>query len=164
MHERDSARRPGGATFSSNMLAGGIFLLFGAAAVFLGWGYGLGTMRQPGSGALPVIIGGALVVLGIVQLLSAAREAASIEAVPAFRRSDLRPLLVILGAVFAFAALIWPVGLVPALVALIAIAWLAQKGGAKWEIAAAMAVVIAVIIAIFKYGLGLPLRLLAWGF
>ena len=162
MHERDSARP--GATFSSNMLAGSIFLFFGAAAMVLGWGYGLGTMRQPGSGALPVVIGSALVALGIVQLLGAVREAAMTAGAPAFRSSELRPLVLILGAVFAFAVLILPAGLIPALVALIVISWFAQKGGPKWEIAGAMALVIAVIIAIFKYGLGLPLRLFVWGF
>ncbi|WEX10920.1 tripartite tricarboxylate transporter TctB family protein [Chelativorans sp. AA-79] len=150
-------------TVSSNTLAGAIFLFFGMATVIVGWGYGLGTMTQLGSGALPVVAGGALSALGVVQLLSAVRSAAS-AAVPAFSRFELRPLLSILGAVLAFAVLILPTGLVPALVALVAIGWFAQKGGAKWEIAGAMIVVIVLVTAIFKYGLGLPLRLFVWGF
>lgn len=152
-------------TFNSDILAGVLFVVFGAATVLLGWSYGLGTMTQLGSGAMPVLAGGVLGLLGVVQLLRAIRatEKGLAAARPAFSRSELRPLLLILGAVFAFAALIIPAGLIPALVALIAIAWLAQKGSAKWEIAGAMVLVIIVVIAIFKYGLGLPLRLFAWG-
>jgi len=150
-------------TIDSDRLAGLLFILIGFAAIALGWSYGLGTMNQLGSGAMPVLVGAALCGLGIAQLLRATRQGKA-SLVPAFDRSELRPLLVILGAVLAFAVLILPTGLVPALAALIAIAWFAQAGGTRLELAGAMVVVIVVIVAIFKHGLGLPLRLFAWGF
>lgn len=148
----------------SDTLAGVLFVGFGIVTVALGWSYGLGSMNQPGSGAMPVMAGGALALLGMAQLAKtrmAVRSGPSDG--PAFNRSELRPLLVILAAVAAFATLILPTGLIPALVALIAICWFAQRGGARWEMFGAMVLVIAIITAIFKYGLGLPLRLFVWG-
>lgn len=150
-------------TIDSDRLAGLLFLLIGFAAMAFGWSYGLGTMNQLGSGAMPAMVGATLCALGIAQLLRTAGRGKE-PLTPAFARAELRPLLLILGAVLAFALLVLPTGVVPALAALIAIAWFAQAGGTRWELAGAMAVVIMVIIAIFKYGLGLPLRLFAWGF
>ena len=148
-------------TISSETLAALIFLFFGAAAIAFGAGYGFGTPRALGAGAMPILVGGALCILGVVQLLRALRGAGLPSA---FSRSDLRPLLLILAAVLAFATLVIPTGLVPALAALIAIAWFAEKGGHNVELAAAMVVVILVMIAIFSFGLGLPIRLFAWRF
>ena len=149
----------------SDALAGIIFIVFGIGTMALGWGYGLGTMNQPGSGAMPVMAGAALALLGMAQMLKVRMEAGDTALrKPAFSVSEIRPLLVILAAVFAFATLILPTGLIPALIALIAIAWFAQKGGARWELFGAMILVVVVITAIFKFGLGLPLRLFAWGF
>jgi len=152
-----------GVRIDPDRLAGLIFLVIGVATVVLGWTYGLGSMNQPGSGAMPVLAGGALALLGTAQLLRATAMKTSPTG-SAFSRTELRPLLLVLSAVFAFAVLILPTGLIPALIALIAIAWFAQKGRAGWEIVGATVVVILVIIAIFKYGLGLPLHLLVWGF
>lgn len=151
-----------GMRIDSDLLAGLIFIVVGAGALGLGAAYGLGSMNQPGSGAMPVLAGGALSLLGIAQLLRA-RAMKTLPAGWAFSRAELRPLLLVLGAVLAFAVLILPAGLIPALSALIAIAWFAQPGGARGELAVVMMVVILAIVAIFKYGLGLPLRLFAWG-
>ncbi|MBS7705032.1 tripartite tricarboxylate transporter TctB family protein [Chelatococcus asaccharovorans] len=152
-------------TINSELLAALLFLVFGAAAVLLGWGYGLGTPSRLGTGAMPVLVGGVLCVLGIAQFANATKAARARQRLPrAFSRAEVRPLLLVLGAVLAFAALVIPAGLIPALVVLIAIAWSAQSGGQRWEIAGAMVTVIALIIAIFKLGLGLPIRLFPAGF
>jgi hypothetical protein len=111
------------------------------------------------------MVGTALIVMGAAQAANAARSARAGTAHPkAFARAEMRPLLLILAAVFAFAALILPTGLIPALTALVGISWFAQKGGTRWEVFAALAGVIVLMIAIFKFGLGLPLRLFAFGF
>lgn len=152
-------------TINSDVLSALIFLFFGIATVVLGWGYGLGAASQLGTGAVPVLAGTALGLLGLVQLfraLSAADGAGKL--INAFSRAEIRPLVLILAAVLAFAILVVPTGLVPALGALIAIAWFAKAGGRQWELPVAMVVVILVMIAIFNIGLGLPIRLLAWRF
>lgn len=152
-------------TINSEVLAALIFLFFGLMAIVLGWEYGLGTSRQLGGGAMPVLAGIALIGLGAVQFLRAASAGKGSESLPrAFARSEARPLLLILAAVLAFAILIIPTGLVPALAALIAIAWFAEDGGRRWELPVAMVTVIVIMIAIFNIGLGLPIRLFAWRF
>ena len=152
-------------TINSEVLAALIFLFFGGVAVLVGWSYGFGTMAQLGPGAMPVLAGGGLCILGIAQLGRTAIAARAGQRLgSAFRRSELRPLLAVLGAVLSFGLLIEPLGLVPALVALIAIGWFAEQGGRRWEVAAVMVAVIVLIILIFYFGLGIPFRLVAWRF
>lgn len=152
-------------TINSEMLAALLFLFFGIAAVILGFDYGFGSLAQAGAGAVPVLAGIGLLLLGIAQFLNAVRAVRGGEILTrAFDPAEFRPLLLILLAVFAFAILVLPLGLIPALAALTFIAWFAQRGGRRWEIAGAMITSIVLMVAIFKYGLGLPLRLFAWGF
>ncbi len=148
-------------TIDSEKLAALVFLFFGVSSIVMGAGHGFGTPRAFGVGAMPVLVGSALCILGAIQFLRALR---TVDKLPsAFLRSELRPLLLVLAAVFAFASLILPLGLIPALTALIGISWFAQTGGRRFEVIGVLIVVIAVIIAIFVFGLGLPIRLLAWG-
>jgi len=152
-------------TINSEMLAAVLFIVFGIVAVFLGSAYGFDILSQPGAGAVPVLAGVALFLLGIAQFLNAIRAARGGEILPAaFASGEFRPLLLILLAIFAFAVMVVPLGLVPALAALTFIAWFAQKGGRRWEIAGAMVTTIVLMVAIFKYGLGLQLRLFGAGF
>lgn len=152
-------------TLNSELLTALIFLVFGAVAVFVGWGYGFGSPSALGSGAMPVLAGGGLFVLGVAQLLrTSAAHRAGERLLTAFPRSELRPLLVILAAILAFGLLIDRVGLVPALIALVGISWFAEIGGRKREMLAVLLVVIAMIIAIFYFGLGIPFRLFSWRF
>ena len=152
-------------TINSELLTALIFLFFGAVAVIVGWGYGFGTMAALGPGAMPVLVGAALCALGIAQLVrTTIAERAGQRLASAFARAELRPLLFVLGAVLAFGLLIDPLGLVPALVALVAIGWFAEKGGRIPEIALVMLAVVILIVAIFYFGLGIPFRLVAWRF
>jgi hypothetical protein len=152
-------------TLDSEKLTALIFLVFGAASAIIGWGYGLGTPAAPGSGALPVLAGLSLIALGAVQFVRTLRlEAIGERLSGAFPRSERRPLLIILGAILAFGLMIDRVGLIPSLVALVAISWFAEAGGRKREMLAVLAVVVVLIIAIFYFGLGIPFRLVAWRF
>ena len=149
-------------TINSEVLAAVLFLFFGFVTVILGWDYGIGNIRQPGAGAVPVMAGLLLCALGVGQILNATRAARNGQILPrAFTRPEARPLLLILCAIFAFALLVTPLGLVPALAALAIISWFAQKGGRRWEIFGATILTIIFMVAIFKYGLGIPLRLFA---
>lgn len=152
-------------TLNSEILAAVIFLAFGILAVAVGWGYGFGTMAALGSGAMPVLVGVGLCALGVAQLLRTQMAARTGQRfASAFARSELRPLLLVLGAILAFGLLIEPLGLVPALAALVAVSWFAEKGGRRWEVIAVLLVVVALIVAIFHLGLGIPFRLFAWRF
>ena len=153
--------RVGEMNIDSEKLAALVFLVFGASSIVMGASYGFGTTREFGVGAMPVLVGSALCILGAVQLIRALRTAGPLPS--AFLRSELRPLLLVLSAVLAFASLIIPLGLIPALTALIGISWFAETGGKRFEVLGALVVVILVMIAIFNFGLGLPIRLFAWG-
>ena len=149
-------------SLNSELLAALIFLVFGAVAVASGLGYGTGTARMLGAGALPSLAGAGLILLGILQGLRALRAGPGLPA--AFSRSELRPLAAILGAVIAFGVLIPPVGMVPALCALIAISWFGDSRGSRIELLVLMAVSAVLIVSIFHWGLGLPFRLFDWKF
>lgn len=152
-------------TIHSDLLAALIFLVFGILALVIGYGYGLGTPAALGSGAMPMLIGAGLCAMGLAQLVQtrAARRAGE-QVVSAFSRREIRPLLFILGAILAFGLLIDHLGLLPALAALVGISWFADETGRKLELLAVLAVVAALIVAIFYFGLGIPFRLVAWRF
>jgi hypothetical protein len=152
-------------TIHSDLLAALIFLLFGIVAITVGSGYGFGTPAALGSGAMPMLVGGGLCAMGLIQLAqSAAARRAGEQFVSAFSRRELRPLLLILVAILAFGMLIGPLGLLPALAALVGISWFGDQGGRKRELLAVLAVVVVLIVAIFYFGLGIPFRLVAWRF
>src|SRR5690606_27532397 len=122
LRKSNSAGLDGSMTLNSELLAALIFLFFGAVAVIVGWGYGLGSPSALGSGAMPVLTGVGLVLMGSIQLArTSAAHRAGERLLSAFPRSERRPLLVILAAILAFGLLIHPLGLIPALTALIAI-------------------------------------------
>lgn len=150
-------------TIHSDLLAALIFLVFGIGAITIGYGYGFGTIAALGSGAMPVLVGAGLCAVGLVQLVQtgAARRAGQ-QFISAFPRSEVRPLLLILASVLAFGLLIDRLGLLPALAALVGISWFADSGGRKREMLAVMVCVGVLLVAIFYFGLGIPLRLVSW--
>ena len=152
-------------TIHSDLLAASIFIAFGAAALIIGYGYGFGSLDALGSGAMPMLVGAGLCAMGLLQLMQsrAARQQGQRFA-SAFSRGELRPLLFILCAILAFGLLIDPLGLLPALAALVAISWFADKGGRKREMLVVMVCVAVLLVAIFYFGLGIPFRLVSWRF
>lgn len=152
-------------TIHSDLLAALIFLAFGAVAITIGYGYGFGSLGALGSGAMPMLVGAGLCITGVAQVLqtTAARRAGQ-QFVSAFPMRELRPLLLILVALLAFGLLIDRLGLLPALAALVGISWFADTGGRKREMLAVLVCVVALIVAIFQFGLGIPFRLVTWRF
>lgn len=152
-------------SINSELLAALIFLVFGAGAIVLGWGYGFGTLNALGAGAMPVLAGAGLCALGLAQLArTIKRQRAGEKFAAAFARAELRPVLLVLGAILAFGLLIYPLGLIPALVALVVLSWFADRTGRHWELAVVMLLVVAFMLAIFHFGLGIPFRMFAWRF
>lgn len=152
-------------TIHSDFLAAMIFLIFGGVAVIVGWGYGFGSFSALGSGAMPVLVGAGLFSMGLIQLAQTAfAKRAGKAFVTALPVAERRPLLIILGAILAFGLMIGPLGLLPALTALVCISWFAEQGGRTLEMLAVLVVVALLIVGIFYYGLGIPFRLVAWRF
>jgi hypothetical protein len=152
-------------TIHSDLLSALIFLVFGILAMIMGWGYGFGTLSALGSGAMPMLVGAGLAIMGLLQLAQNRRaRLAGAQFISAFPRAEMRPLLFILGSILAFALLIDRFGLLPALAALVGISWFAERGGRNRTLLVVLLVIAALIIGIFYFGLGIRFRLVSWRF
>jgi len=144
---------------SKEFVTGLLFSVIGFAYAFVGKDYGLGTARRMGPGYFPVMVGGALCLVGICMILRAALAVRPLDRAP---KLHLRPLFFLTASVFAFALSINRFGLVVACISSALIA-----GGAspttRWRetiiVAAAMAAFAAIVFVEF---LGLPMRLWRW--
>ena len=138
-----------------DLLAGLIFIVFGASFAFAAWRYDLGTAIRMGPGMFPLLLGGILVLLGVLVVVEgmAAGEGGPIWAVP------WRGFVLILGAVLFFGFFVRPLGLVPTLFVAVL---LAAFSSTRTSVVAAVALALALTLfctLIFVFGLGLPLPL-----
>jgi|SRR5690606_25623036 hypothetical protein len=138
-----------------NLVSGLIFVGLGLAFGYASLGYQVGTALRMGPGYFPLLLSGLLVLLGVVILIQAiATEAdeAKMERVP------WSGLALIMGALVFFGATVRGLGLVPALfVATFMSAFASSRTGLFGALAIA-AVLVLICVAIFIWGLGMPLR------
>lgn len=156
-HPRDLRRRPqGGIVLQApkDFAAGLLFAGIGAASLIIGAGYRGGSLLQMGPGYFPRLVGALLLLLGVVVSLVALRTRG--EALEGWK---LRPLILVLGAVVAFGALLERLGLLPALGALVLLAALAQRGRRPLEVTLLALVLGLIAWLVFIRGLGLPIEL-----
>ncbi len=133
--------------------SGLVFIFFGLLALVMSRSYPMGSAMRMGPGYFPTILGGLLVLLGLiiaVQGLSRVGEETKAWA--------LRPLMMVLAAVGAFAYMIQPLGLMSATLALVVISCLGGSESRIREIAVLYLLVAALVVAIFIYGVGLPIK------
>jgi hypothetical protein len=138
-----------------DFFAGVIFLLFGLCAVLMGREYPMGTARQMGAGYFPVVLGALLVLFGSVisirSLMVAGEKLENIE---------LRPLLLVLLAIGAFAASVDSMGIVAATI-LMTVIGAAASPESRWrEVVVLTLALLGLSVGAFTYGLGLPFKLL----
>jgi hypothetical protein len=142
-----------------DFLAGLLFAAFGAAALWFGQGYAVGAATRMGPGYMPTVLGWCLVGIGVFITLRSL--VVSGVAIP---KIHLRPQIMIISALVAFALLIERVGLLGAAAAVVILGSLASREARPLEI-----IVIAVLTAIaavglFIYLLGQPMAPWTWGF
>jgi putative tricarboxylic transport membrane protein len=139
---------------STDFLTGLLFLAIGAFAVIYGSRYSLGTAARMGPGYYPLLASSGLVLLGLVlvvrSFLTTTEEVAAI---------NVRPLVLILAGTLAFGLLIDRAGLIIAGLLLVFAARLADRDFRPWEVTVLAVCLVAFTLAIFRYGLGMPLRL-----
>jgi hypothetical protein len=141
-----------------DLIGGSILAVLGTSAAFYSVAhYDLGRMRFIGPGAFPL---GASVILAILGLLIVIGRKPEGE-VEAF---DPAALARNVSAMCAFALLVQPFGVVPAVAALTFISMASRRPGTlMWS--AIMTVVVSVAcIAFFVYGLGLRADIIGWPF
>jgi putative tricarboxylic transport membrane protein len=138
-----------------DFFAGVIFLSFGLCAVLVGRDYPMGTALHMGSGYFPFILGALLLILGaIISIKSLVIAGDAIESI------GLRPLLLVLLAVGAFAVSVDTIGLVAATV-LMAVIGAAASPESRWrEVVVLTIALLGLAVGVFAYGLGLPFTLL----
>ncbi len=136
---------------SKDFYAGVVFVFFGITALLVARTYPMGNAMRMGPGYMPTILGGILALLGLV--IAARALWLSGEAISAWA---LRPLLLVLGAVLAFAVLVEPLGLVLAVLALVVTGCLGGSEFRLCEVAVLSLVLVVLAVAVFVYGLGLP--------
>jgi hypothetical protein len=132
--------------------AGVLFISLGIAAIVISSNYSLGTAARMGPGYFPRILGILLIVLGAIIALRGARIPG--EAIPAWK---WRPLLVVLGSVVLFGAIVQSVGILISTVILIVTASAASHEF-RWKEALIIGIGLAVVsVGVFVVGLKLVL-------
>jgi hypothetical protein len=139
---------------STDLLTGLLFLALGAFAMVYGSRYPLGTAARMGPGYYPLLASSGLVLLGLVlvvrSFVTTTGEVGSV---------NLRPLVLILIGTLAFGLLIDRAGLIIAGLVLVFAARLADRGFRLLEVSILAVCLVAFTLAIFRYALGMPLRL-----
>jgi len=150
-HELEEDRPPaGGPVYQTVGAVVGIAI--GAAGAVLAYGYGLGSLSEPGAGLWPFIVS-VLIAMLSVTLLAAGRGLTDSEA---FTRSSMLPVIGVVTFV-AFGLLMPLTGFeIPALV--LCVSWLKFLGGESWRNTVVISVVtVAAFYFLFLYGLRIPL-------
>ncbi len=134
--------------------SGLIFVVVGLAFLVLGAGYPMGTGRSMGPGFFPRVLSVALVLLGTIILVSS-RKTKPVALPPV----NWRGLVLVSVAALAFAILVGPAGMVPAVFVAVLLSSVAAPGMSPAR-AALLGAVLAVFCAlIFVKGLGLPIAI-----
>ena len=144
---------------ASNFWSGVMFIAFGLFFVGFARQYDMGTAARMGPAYFPTVLGLLLVVIGALVAFTGLKKEPG-EGHGAVDRFHFKPLLLVLGAVVAFGALLRPGGLIVALAALIFISSFGS-GEFKWkEIVPLAAGLVVLVLAVFIWGLGLTIPVL----
>lgn len=139
-----------------DILSGLIFVGFGAAFGYAASGYQLGTAFRMGPGYFPLVLAGALVVLGVAVVVKGVTAAAAdtpIGEVP------WRGAILVLAALVYFGATIRGLGLVPALFGAGFLSALASRFNPPLAALAIAVALTLLCVVIFHYGLGVAVPL-----
>ena len=134
--------------------SGLFFIAVAFAFIGLSRQYRWGDMHRMGPSLFPTLVGCLLVGLGLVITL----RSFAIDG-PPVPRFHLRPILVSLLAIAAFAVALAHLGLIVAVAALVLIAALASNESRPLETVGLIAVLIAFSVGVFVWVLGLPIPL-----
>jgi uncharacterized membrane protein len=140
---------------NKDFLAGLIFLLIGAAAMLVARGYAFGSAMRMGPGYFPTVLGGILCLFGLYVMLRGIRSGEPVKG-----EWGWRPLALVTLAIVLFGFVITRAGLVPALLAMFFVAALGGREFRLREVLALSLLMSAFAVAVFVYGLKLPLRLI----
>jgi hypothetical protein len=137
--------------------SGVMFAAFGALFAGFARQYDMGTAARMGPSYFPTVLGILLILLGVYiafKGFTVPDEQGQVD------RFHFKPLVLVLGAVIAFALLLRPAGLVVALVALIFIASFGSGEFRLKEILPLAVGLVVLVLLVFIWGLGLTIPVL----
>jgi hypothetical protein len=152
---------------SKDHLGALLLMVLGAAVLFTGVGYKVGSLNRMGAGFIPVVLGVLLMAIGLLIGITAAPKGKEmINPLPGHGAHgggiDVRGWLCILGGVVAFVLFGEYGGLVPATFASVFVAAMGDKQN-TWKTSAVLGVVLTIFcIIVFHFGLKLQLPLFQW--
>jgi hypothetical protein len=137
-----------------DLYAGLFFIAVGVLFIVVSRQYPMGSALRMGPGYFPSILGGVLAVLGVAVAGQSFR----------MKMSDMprifwRPLLLVIGGVLAFSAILQTLGLVLAIMALVYISSFANWQFRFGEVTILFLLLVIMAVGVFVYGLGLPIKL-----
>lgn len=137
-----------------DLYSGLIFMFFGGFFAIVARNYPMGSALRMGPSYFPTILGSLLVILGAIicarSLVSAGEKISPI---------GFRPLLLILSAVLVYGFLLDRLGLIIATISLVFISALGGHEFRLREVVILAALLVALSVGAFYYGLGLPFPL-----
>ncbi len=136
--------------------AGAIYIAFGAAGLWLGWAYPMGTAGRMGGGYFPKVLSVLLIAFGLMALARGIKVSG-----PRLANINARPLLLIPAACALFGLLLEPIGFIGSLFLLIVMSAMASREF-RWSLQALAGAVVMVVVCalIFVKGLSVPMPLL----
>ena len=149
-------------------VGGALLLVTGIAVAAAGVGYGMGTLRQMGSGFFPAVLGALLALIGALLLASGGRVSGGAAGPPPETAHLAGPVVqwrgwtCIVAGLLAFVVLGQHGGLVPASFASVFIAALGDRANSVRAAATLAAVLTVAGVVVFHVGLHMALPLFTW--
>ncbi len=136
-----------------DVLAGLLFILVAVIGLWASRNYPVGTTTRMGTGYVPRLLCWILLTLGVLIAVQGLRTSGFIQ----LGRPIWRAIVFVPLSLLVFAFLIGPFGVVIATVALVVVGALAGRESRPLEVAAAAVILVVLTLAIFVWGVGLPI-------
>jgi hypothetical protein len=148
------SRSPKQLLLRRDVLAGLLFVAIAAVGLWASHDYPIGTATRMGTGYVPRLLCWILLSLGVLIVIQGLRAGGGLIELgrPVWRAIVFAPL-----SLLVFALLIGRFGVIVATVALVAVGALAGRESRPVEVAAAAGLLVVLTLAIFVWGVGLPI-------
>lgn len=138
---------------SKDFLSGLLFVGFGVWGVALSFGWRMGTASRMGPGYFPQMLSWGIIALGVILIVRGLMVSYN----ERVESAKFRPFALILLAIVTFGVLAERIGMVFSLLIMLAIGGAACLDSRWKEVAISAIVLTAFAVAVFKYGLELPI-------